>query len=208
MTYIDFQLATCTHKYKHSSNAFVFHRPFFILLHPCAHHCPGSHPTFDGRLQYRHPNIPSRPGGSLNSLTVNGTQVTAKFNISVSVNNPTWFSRVYYNAVSVEVFYRGEALVLKKSCRPSFTTHRKSVINMTPSVHKSLDFGGPLSSKDGMVEFGLVVSSFIKYKNIFPSPWRSLKVVCNPLRFTVSSNDFNTSTSGILLEGLTCTSTW
>jgi len=71
-----------------------------------------------------------------------------------------------------------------------------------------MDFGGPLSSKDGMVEFGLVVSSFIKYKNIFPSPWWSLKVVCNPLRFAVSSNDFNISTSGILLERLTCTSTW
>lgn len=43
-------------------------------------------------------------GGSLNSLTVNRTQVTAKFNISVSVNNPTWFSRVYYHAVSAEGF--------------------------------------------------------------------------------------------------------
>jgi len=156
-------------------------------------------------------NIPTfqvDSGGSLNSLTVNGTQVTAKFNLSVSVNYPTWFSRVYYHVVSAEVFYRGEALVLKKSCLPSFTTHRKSVIDITPSVNKSLNFGGPLSSKDGMVEFGLVVSSSIKYNKIFPSPWWPLKVVCNPLRFAVSSNDFSTSTSGILLEGLTCTSTW
>jgi len=161
------------------------------------------------------PNFEVGSEGSLNSLTVSNTQLTAEFNLTVSVDNPTQYSRIYYDAISAEIFYQGEGLVLTKSSLPSFTTHEKSVIHMTLSVNKPFDFGGAAtkiaqSCKDGTVEFGLILSSKIKYKNnLSHSGWESLKVVCNPLKFGVSPNDFNTNTTnpGILLEGVTCTST-
>jgi hypothetical protein len=150
--------------------------------------------------------------GSLNSLTINHSQFTTEFNISVFVYNPTDFSRVYYDAVFVEVFYGGEGLVLNKTSLPSFTTNRKSasVIKMILSVNRSDDFGGVAtgisrSRKDGMVEFGLVLKALFKIKNyVYHSGWSSLKVVCHPLRFAVSPNNYNTTTHGILLKGLTC----
>jgi len=152
--------------------------------------------------------------GSLNSLTISNTQLTAEFNITVSVDNPTSYSRVYYDDVSAEIFYRGEGVVLTKSSLPSFTTDigRENVIQMTLSVNKPFDFGGAATSiaqsrKDGTVEFGLILSSKIKYKNnMWHSGWESLKYVCNPLKFGVSANDFNTNTTspGILLEDVTC----
>lgn len=151
-------------------------------------------------------------GGSLNSLTINYNQFTIQFNISVSVYNPTDFSRVYYDAVSMEVFYRGEGLVLNKTSLPSFTTNRKSasVIQMTLPVNRFEDFGGVAtgisrSHKDGKVKFGLVLKALFKIKNyVYHSGWSSLKIVCHPLSFAVSPNDYNTTTRGILLEGLTC----
>ncbi|AES97032.2 transmembrane protein, putative [Medicago truncatula] len=150
--------------------------------------------------------------GSLNSLKVNGPQFTAEFNISISVYNPASHSRVYYDAVSAAVFYRGESLVLSKISLPSFTTHSHSisVVKMTLLVNMSDDFGGvatkiALSRKNGMVEFGLIVSALFKYKNRWAqSQWTSLKAVCNPLKFAVSPNDYNTTTPGILLESLLC----
>jgi hypothetical protein len=161
------------------------------------------------------PNFKVGSEGSLNSLIITNTQLTAEFNITVSVDNPTSHSRVYYDAVSAEICYQGEGLVLTKSSLPSFTTHKRSVIHMTLSVNKPFDFGGAATSiaqsrKYGTVEFGLILSSKIKYKNnMAHSGWESLKVVCNPLKFGVSPNDFNTNTTnpGILLEGVTCTST-
>jgi hypothetical protein len=154
------------------------------------------------------PNFEVGSEGSLNSLTVSNTQLTAEFNLTVSVDNPTQYSRVYYDAVSAEIFYVGEGLVLSKSSLPSFTTHKKSVTHMTLSMNKPFDFGGAAikiaqSRKDGTVEFGLILSSKIKYKNnMWNSGWESLKVVCNPLKFGVSPSDFNpnTTNSGILLE--------
>ncbi|AES96951.1 transmembrane protein, putative [Medicago truncatula] len=155
--------------------------------------------------------------GALNSLTVNGTQITAEFDISVFAYNHKTYSRAYYKAVSADLFYGGEGLVLNRTSLPSFTTHSKSasVMKMTPSVNISEDFGGVASDvalrrKDGRVEFGLIVSTLFKYKNRFShSDWTSLKVVCNPLKFAVSRNVYNTTTShGVLLEGLTCTSTY
>jgi hypothetical protein len=150
--------------------------------------------------------------GSLNSLKVNVPKFTTEFNISISVYNPTSYSRVYYDAVSAEVFYRGESLVLSKISLPSFTTHshNTSTVKMTLLVNISDDFGGvatgiALSRKNGMVEFGLIVSALFKYKNRWAqSDWTSLKVVCNPLKFAVSPNDYNTTTPGILLKGLMC----
>jgi len=152
--------------------------------------------------------------GALNSLTVNGTQFTSEFNISVSAYNPKDYSRAYYKAVSAELFYGGEGLVLNRTSLPSFTTHSNgaSVIKMTPSVNISEDFGGvatdvALRRKNGRMEFGLIVSALYKYKNRWAhSDWTSLKVVCNPLKFAVSPNVYNTTaTHGVLLEGLTCT---
>jgi len=150
--------------------------------------------------------------GSLNSLKVNVPKFTAEFNISISAYNPASYSRVYYDAVSAAVFYRGESLVLSKISLPSFTTHshNTSTMKMTLLVNMSDDFGGvatsiALSRKNGMVEFGLIVSALFKYKNRWaPSDWESLKVVCNPLKFAVSPDDYNTTTPGILLEGLLC----
>jgi hypothetical protein len=147
--------------------------------------------------------------GALNSLTVNGTQFTSEFDISVSAYNTASYSRAYYKAVSAELFYGGEGLVLNRTSLPSFTIHSDSasVIKMTPSVNISEDFGGvatdvALRRKDGRVEFGLIVSALYKYKNRWVhSDWTSLKVVCNPLKFAVSS----TTSHGVLLEGLTCT---
>jgi phage-related protein len=84
------------------------------------------------------------------------------------------------------------------------------VIQMTLPVNRSDDFGGVAtgvsqSRKDGRVEFGLVLKALFKIKNyVYHSGWTSLKVVCHPLRFAVSPNDYNTTTPGILLEGLTC----
>jgi hypothetical protein len=153
--------------------------------------------------------------GSLNSLTVNGTQLTAEFNISVSVHNFKSYSRIYYDAVSVEIFYRGEGVVLTKSSLPSFTTDsdKESAIHLMLSVNKSDDFGGAASGiarsrKDGTVEFGLIVKYLFKYKNRWAqSDWTSTKEVCNPLKFAVSPNDYNTTTPGILVEGLRCSGT-
>ncbi|AES97023.2 putative immunoglobulin-like protein [Medicago truncatula] len=161
------------------------------------------------------PSFDVESEGSLNSLTVNGTQLTAEFNISVSGYNFKSYSRVYYDDVSAEIFYRGEGVVLTKSSLPSFTTDGKSesVIHLTLSVNKSDDFGGAAtgiarSRKDGTVEFGLIVKSLFKYKNRWAqSDWRPMKVVCNPLKFAVSPNDNNTTNPGILLEGLRCSST-
>ena len=110
--------------------------------------------------------------GALNSLTVNGTQFTAEFDISVSAYNPRDYSRAYYKAVSAELFYGGEGLVLNRTSLPSFTIHSNSdsVIKVTPSVNMSEDFGGVASDvalrhKNGRVEFGLIVSALVKYKN-------------------------------------------
>jgi len=161
---------------------------------------------------YEHPEFQVDPVGSLNSLTVNGPQFTAELNISVSAYNPTDYSRADCDAVSAEVFYRGESLVLSKISLPSFTLHhqRTSVMKMTLLINKSDDFGGVASGiaqsrKDGMVEFGLIVSALFKYKNRWAeSHWTSMKVVCNPLKFAVSPNDYNTTTPGILLKGLSC----
>ncbi|RHN55550.1 hypothetical protein MtrunA17_Chr5g0419071 [Medicago truncatula] len=150
--------------------------------------------------------------GSLNSLTVNGPQFSAELNISVSAYNPTDYSCAYYEAVSAEVFYGGEGLVLSKTSLPSFTTHSQStsVMKMTLLVNKSDDFGGVAtaiaqSRKNGMVEFGLIVSALFKYKNRWDqSKWTSLKAVCKPLKFAVSPNDYNTTIPGILLKGSRC----
>jgi hypothetical protein len=85
-------------------------------------------------------------------------------------------------------------------------------MKMTLLINKSDDFGGVASGiaqsrKNGMVEFGLIVSALFKYKNRWAqSHWTPMKVVCNPLKFAVSPNDYNTTTPGILLKGLMCLS--
>jgi len=163
---------------------------------------------------YPTPEFEVNSVGALNSLAINGNQFTAEFDISLSAYNPATYSRAYYKAVSAELFYGGEGLILNRTSLPSFTTHSKSynVIKMTPSVNMSKDFGGvatdvALRRKDGRVEFGLIVSALYKRKNRWAhSDWKSLKVFCNPLKFAVSPNNFNTTTShGVLLKGVFCT---
>lgn len=108
---------------------------------------------------------------SINSLTVNTTEFTGDWNITLSFTNPNHDLRVYYNTISVELFYKD--LVLTKSTLPSFIgNNTTSVINMKPSVViEHLDSGVAnnisLSREHGTVEFGLNVSTSIWFRNFF-----------------------------------------
>jgi hypothetical protein len=146
---------------------------------------------------------------SINSLTVNNTKLTTNWNISLSVTNHAFFEIIYFEDVSVDVFYMDSYLVLNTSTLPSFTTDIMSVIHMNSSVNGFVDSGAANGidrslHQYGMVTFGLDVSASIKFINlVLNSGWKNLNVVCYPLRFAICSNANNT-TSGILLESLTC----
>jgi len=57
---------------------------------------------------------------SINSLTVNTAELTADWNILLSTKNPNHDMQVYYEATSIELFYKD--IVLDKSTLPMFFT--------------------------------------------------------------------------------------
>ncbi|AET00535.1 hypothetical protein MtrunA17_Chr5g0444471 [Medicago truncatula] len=153
---------------------------------------------------------------SIYSLTINNaTKLTAELNITLSVSNPNHYLRISYHhhEFHVKVFYTDKEHVILDNT----STLQQSNFNGSSLIHMILKVdtysgsyvadGIDLSRrKHGMVEFGLTMLTSIMFKNklFFLYSWETVKVVCNPIRFAISPNVYNT-TPGILLQPLTCT---
>jgi hypothetical protein len=153
---------------------------------------------------------------SINSLTINNaTKLTAELNITLSVSNPNHFLRISYHhdEFHVKVFYTDQEHVILDNT----STLRQSNFNGSSVIEMKLKvdtYSGSYVAdgidqscrKHGMVEFGLTMLTSIMFKNklFFLYSWETVKVVCNPIRFAISPNVYNT-TPGIVSQPLTCT---
>ncbi|GAU11731.1 hypothetical protein TSUD_74820 [Trifolium subterraneum] len=137
---------------------------------------------------------------SINSLTlVNNTKLTSNWSIRLFVTNEDLNHIIYFDNISVNIFYMDSHLILNKTTLPSFKTDVMSIIDINPSVNGFVVPGVAANTTDhhyGMVQFGLDVSASIKFKTeIFSAGWKHLNVVCYPLMFAYANN---TGTWGLL----------
>lgn len=154
---------------------------------------------------------------SLSSFKVsNTTKLTAEWNIKLLLSNPNGHLRISYHhdAFHGKIFYRNQQgrpdndIILETSTLQSFFNGNNMVqikLNVDTYVGSYMAEKIDLSRRNhGMVEFGLIVSTSMRFKSdFFVFSGSKSSNVCYPLRFEISQNVYNT-TPGILLQGVTC----
>jgi len=152
--------------------------------------------------------------GSLSSFKVsNTTKLSAEWNIKLTVSNPNHHLRISYHhdAFHGKIFYRDpdNDITLETSTLQSFFNGNNNMVQIKLKVDTYV--GSYVAEKidlsrrnHGMVEFGLVVSTSMRFKSyFFVFSGSESSNVCYPLRFEISQNVYN-ATPGILLQGVTC----
>jgi hypothetical protein len=149
---------------------------------------------------------------SIKSLNINGSKLTAEWDITLFVSNPNYdFHPVSYDTVSIDVIYsnkNNQSLLATTPLNP-FSQGNKDVnkrVQFNMDVNNDVVTNIADSFSRGAVDFGIVVSTSFKYKGRYDHfrRVRQLKVVCEPLSFITSEGHLNGTSNWVLLHGLTC----
>jgi hypothetical protein len=153
---------------------------------------------------------------SINSLNINGSKLTAEWDITIFVSNPNYDAHpVSYDTVSIGVNYsnkNNQSLLATILLNPFSQGGRYHNDNNNKRVQFNMDVNNDVvtniadSCSRGAVDFGIVVSTSFKYKGMYDHfrKVRDLKVVCEPLSFITSEGHLNGTSNWVLLRGLTC----
>lgn len=134
---------------------------------------------------------------SINSLHIAKSRITAEWNITLFVTNHDSYHRLFYDDINIKINYNNEqeqhpSLVSLIPIKPF--SQRSGFTNTIP-VQQNMDVNDNVvkdiasSSSHGMVNFEVVFSGTIKFKDVFKyQKVRTMKIVCEPLSF-ISQED-------------------
>lgn len=148
------------------------------------------------------------------SLNFTGRNLTIEGDITIYFSNPSNSVNIFYNPISVYVYYNvsdnpKKSEFLASTYFPSIYVganaggHCTNPIYINSStVNNTLDIGSAAGS--GLVNFFIWLSASVKFNGtLFNSEGYLLNVFCYPLHSHVSSNVTNNATT-VLLDGLSC----
>jgi len=155
---------------------------------------------------------------SIKSLNINGSKLTAEWDITLIVSNPNnKLHPISYDTVSIGVNYsnkNNQSLLATTLLNPFSQGGRyhNDNDNDNKRVQFNMDVNNDVvkniadSCSRGAVDFGIVLSTSFKYKGMYDHfrKVHHLKVVCEPLSFITSEGYLNRTSDWVLLRGLTC----
>jgi len=158
-----------------------------------------------------HPSMPMFEVdlASINSLNINGSKLTAEWDITLFVKNPNHYHSVSYDNVSIGINYNDKHNLLATTLINPFNQGRYEIDNKRVQLNMDADNDVAAhitsSCSRGVVNVGIVVSTSVKFKGSYHfRRVRPLNVVCEPLSFITSEGHLNGTSNWVLLNGLTC----
>jgi len=147
------------------------------------------------------PRIPefSVNSASLTSLSLNGSSLNAKWDVTLIVSNPNKKLDITYDSVLASVFYGHDEYqygVLAPTRLAPFhqPTHSTTMLRVQFAVldyfvDNRVTIGITDGRVRGLVQFGVVVKTLIKLNGLFHPSDHLLKVTCKPLNFGIPSSN-------------------
>jgi hypothetical protein len=150
---------------------------------------------------------------SINSLNINGSKITAEWDVTLFKSNPIYDDHhVSYDTGSIGIIYgdkNNQSLLATTLLNPFTEGNYQKVyerVQFNLDVNNDVATNIADSCSRGAVDFGIVLSTSFKYKGSYDSfrGVHHLKVVCEPLSFTSSEGHLNGTSNWVLQRGLRC----